>query len=141
MECKHTSISVDLIRVERGVQSQKSDSKLSQNYGGYVYIASLPLISADMNLNGTYIEGSYLKGFTGSGEISRNIISDVYLSIGYRTFRYKYLSVAGDYVQNSIYSDLSYSISRKLMLSINYEGVYEDSGKTQRLYIDITTRF
>ncbi len=129
------------IGLNGSLQSQMKDSRPSQNYGMFAYFSGLPWIGTDATLNATTLTGSYLKGMTGSLELSKNVLEDMYASIGYRTFQYEYSSSGTKYVQNVLFGNVSFALLHSVMLSLNYEGVYEKSGNGNRLYIDLTKRF
>ncbi len=129
------------IGLNGGLQSQKSDPKLSQNYGSYMYISDLPIIQSDANISGTYLSGSYIKGITAGAELSKRVTDNLYPSIGYRFFYYKYQSIAESMTQHVVFSNISFTISRDIQISLYYEGTIDNSGSANRIYIDCSTRF
>jgi hypothetical protein len=124
-----------------GIQTQANDPKPTQNYGGNIYFSEVPFLAAQASINGTYLNGSYVNGYTINADISKNIFTELYLSIGARTFQYKYLSTDQKYSQQGIYSSCSIVLAPRLSLSFNYEGTFEQSGNGSRIYVDISQRF
>ena len=133
-----TSITIGL---NSGYRHQKSDNKPAKDYGTSFYYSNLPWLTTDLNLYGTYLTGSYLEGYSGSAEMNKIIAAKLYVSAGFRTNNYTYINSSFKYVQNSIFSYISYSLSRLLTIAVNYEGLFESSGNTNRVFIDVTTRF
>lgn len=129
------------VSVFGGIQTQANDPKPTQNYGGNIYFSEVPFIAAQASINGTYLNGSYVNGYTINADLSKNVLTELYLSVGARTFQYKYLSTDQKYSQQGIYSSCSLVLAPKLTLSFNYEGTFEQSGNGSRIYVDISQRF
>lgn len=128
------------IGLNSGYRYQQSDNRPTKDYGSTFYYAGIPYLTTDINASGTYLTGNYLKGYSWNAEMNR-IIEKFYISAGYRQNNFTYLSSSYSYTQKSIYSYISYSLSRLLTLAVNYEGIFDTGAKTNRIFIDITTRF
>jgi hypothetical protein len=105
-----------------------------------MYITSLPLISSDLAMNISYLKNSYLKGAAASAVLTRSFTQEFSGSAGFRTFIYSYVNPTGTAAQYIPFFDCSYALSRTILLSLNFEGVYEKIGNSTRLFIDLTTR-
>lgn len=124
-----------------GYRFQKGDPKPSQDYGTYVYYNNLPFIETDVSGNFSYINSAYLKGGTADISFTKNFFNGLYTQAGYRLFQSTYAATKMVYNQSTIYGSVSYPLTGFLTLSANYEGLIESTGNSQRLFIDISTRF
>ncbi len=123
-----------------GYRYQHSDNKPTRDYGSTVYYSGIPYLTVDFNGAATYLTGNYLKGYNWSAELNK-IVERFYISAGYRQNNFSYLTSSYSYTQKSMYSYVSYSLSRLLTIAVNYEGIFDTGGKSNRIFIDITTRF
>jgi hypothetical protein len=72
---------------------------------------------------------------------SRNLLENLYTTIGYRNINYEFSRGGLKLGQNIVSLDLNYTVNKTFNLGLNYEGVFEGSFTTSRLFVDITTRF
>ncbi|MBI2420057.1 MAG: hypothetical protein HYV28_19525, partial [Ignavibacteriales bacterium] len=107
----------------------------------YVYYNNLPFIETDVSGNFSYINSAYLKGGTADISFTKNFFNGLYTQAGYRLFQSTYAATKTVYNQSTIYGSVSYPLTDFLTLSCNYEGLIESTGNSQRLFIDISTRF
>ncbi len=128
------------IGLNSGYRYQQSSNKPTKDYGSTIYYAGIPYLTTDINAAGTYLTGDYLKGYNWNVEMNK-IIDRLYISAGYRQNNFTYISSSYLYIQKSIYSYISYSLSRLLTVAVNYEGLFQKDNKSNRFFIDITTRF
>lgn len=124
-----------------GYQFRNGDVKPSRNFGGYISYSDVPFFRITPSLNFTRIMSSYVDGTDLGGKLSKYLSNGMYVSLGYRKLRYQFTTVSGSIEQNIFSADLSVPLFRNLSLSIDYEGVFEDTNTFSRFFIDLTKRF
>lgn len=129
------------VGLNAGYRHRNGDIKPSRNYGGYISYSNLPFLNITPSLNFTHMTSSYAEGTDFGGRISRYFSNDINLALGYRRLSYSFTSVSNKITQNILSADMSVLIFRNLSLSVNYEGVFENSNSFSRFFIDLTTRF
>ncbi len=128
--------------VNAGYRFRKEDPQPTRNVNGYLTYSRLPGIGASLTLTTTWIETSYLNGIVYGAGLSRNIVSDRLTGgIKYRYVDYFYRNSEMALIQNVFEANLSWTVYRKMSLSIYYEGTFEKEMPYNRLYINLSQRF
>ena len=129
------------IGLNAGYKFRSGDVRPSRNYGGYISYSDLPFFDITPSLNFTKIMSSYVDGTDFGGRLSKYLSNGMYISAGYRKVQYQFTAFSGSVKQDIFTADLSVPLFRKLSLSIDYEGVFENTSTFSRFFIDLTTRF
>jgi hypothetical protein len=130
------------IGVSGGYRYRKADPKPSKNLYGYATYSRVPGINAAVTLSATVLETSYLNGNIYSLGLSKDLIPGK-LSGGfnYRMVDYHYTNAELDIPQHIGDINLFWRIYKKLSLSLNYEGTFEQEKNYNRVYVNLSQRF
>jgi hypothetical protein len=130
------------IGANAGYRFSTTDPKPSKNLYSYITYSNIPWLNASATLSATLMQTSYINGNIYSLGLSRDIIpGKLYGGIGYRYVDYKFVNAETPLIQHMAEMDLTWSIMKKLSLSINYEGTFEKSRKYEMIYVNLTQRF
>ncbi|MCF6269186.1 MAG: hypothetical protein L3J41_05730 [Melioribacteraceae bacterium] len=130
------------INLSYGYRFRTGDLRTSENYSGNISYSNLPFISGTFGVSYNHLSTSYLNGEIFSVRYSRDILSGiVFGNIDARYINYLFLNSAPDLEQLIFGADISWRILRKLSLSLNYEGTFEQEFSYGRVYFNITKRF
>lgn len=142
MQINYRPIKYLSIGVNSGYRFRKADAKPSRNLYGYVTYSRVPGINVAVTLSATALETSYLSGNIYSLGLSRDIIPGK-LSGGF-TFRmvdYNFLNTEMDLPQHIADFNIHWRIYKKLSLSVNYEGTFENERTYNRVFVNLSQRF
>lgn len=130
------------IGVKGGYRFREADPKPSRNLYAYMTYSRVPGINAAITLSATMLETSYLSGKIYSLGISRDLVPGK-LSGGfnYRMVDYSFVNSEMDLPQHIGDINLNWRIYRKLSLSLNYEGTFENERSYNRIYVNLSQRF
>lgn len=125
-----------------GYRYMKSDPHPSTNLYSYFTYSQIPVLKLTATVSGTYLQSSYINGLIGGLNLSRDFFNGkIQTGIGYR------------YIDNEIPENLikirqhmadlnfSWQFYRKMVLSVNYEGTYEDIYRYNMIYLQVRKRF
>jgi hypothetical protein len=130
------------IGANAGYRFSTTDPKPSKNLYSYVTYSNVPWLNASATLSATLLQTSYINGNIYSLGLSRDIIpGKLYGGFGYRYVDYKFVNAETPLIQHMGEMDLTWSIMKKLSLSINYEGTFEKSRNYEMIYVNLTQRF
>jgi len=130
------------VGLNAGYRFRKDDPQPTKSLNGYLTYSQVPGIGASVTLSTTWIETSYLNGIVYGAGISRNIIPDK-LSGGlkYQYVDYLYRNSEMSLIQHVGEANLSWTVYRKLSLSVYYEATFEKEMPYHRVFINISQRF
>ena len=128
--------------VNAGYRYRKEDPRPTKNLRGYLTYSQVPGIGASVTLSTTWIETSYLNGIVYGLGISKELVPNK-LSGGlkYRYVDYLYRNSEMSLIQHVGEANLSWTVYKKLSLSIYYEGTFEKEMPYHRVFINISQRF
>jgi hypothetical protein len=130
------------IGANAGYRFGKTDPKPSKNLYSYITYSNVPWLNASATLSATLMQTSYVNGSIYSISLSRDIIpGKLYGGVGYRYVDYRFVNAEAPLKQNMAELDLTWSIMKKLSLSLNYEGTFEKGRNYERVYANLTKRF
>ena len=130
------------IGANAGYRFGKTDPKPSKNLYSYITYSNVPWLNASATLSATILQTSYVNGSIYSLGLSRDIIpGKLYGGVGYRYVDYNFVNVEAPLKQNMAEMDLTWSVMKKLSLSLNYEGTFEKGRNYERIYVNLTKRF
>ncbi len=130
------------IGANAGYRFGKTDPKPSKNLYSYITYSNVPWLNASATLSATLMQTSYINGSIYSLGLSRDIIpGKLFGGVGYRYVDYKFVNAEAPLKQNMAEMDLTWSIMKKLSLSLNYEGTFEKGRNYERVYANLTKRF
>ena len=117
-----------------GYRIHTPTSDESMNAISYLTFSKLPFINSSLTLTGTALSTANMSGFIYGASMSKEFFDGkLAADIEYR----KALIFAQDIAEIS----LSWRISKKLLLTTNYELSFEAENTFQRLFINLTQRF
>lgn len=102
----------------------------------------IPVIDANLSLNATTFNSSYIKSEIYGGRINRYFFkSKLQLELNYRTIKYTYPGNEFSIDQKAYGLNISYNIMKMMMINFNYEATKESSRNYQRYFITVNKRF
>jgi len=131
-----------LFGISPGYRFIKSDPHPSTNVYGYLTYNQIPGINMTATLSGTYLQSAFMNGVIAGASLYRDLLEGkVQAGAGYRYVGYKLSENSLDIRQNIAEVSLSVQLLRKLFLSVNYEGTFENSDMYNRIYAQVRIRF
>jgi len=128
--------------IESGYRFSKSDPHPSRNVYGYLTYTQIPGLNVSLTLSGTYLESNYLNGKILGASVSRDLFQGkLQTSLGYRYVDYTLPENKLNILQNIGEMSLYWQFTKKMSLSVNYEGTFEKHDKYNRLYLQLRKRF
>ena len=114
----------------------------SDNLYGYVTWTRIPELGGRLTLSYNRNESNYLLSNIGSLRYSRDLVKNtLFADFYYRFVDYNYSSMTDAYLQHYIGTNLSYNITRKLLLGVSGEMAMSDFDTNYRIYARIVQRF
>lgn len=102
----------------------------------------IPIIDANISLNATTFNSSYIRSEIYGGRINRYFFkSKLQLELNYRTIKYTYPGNEFSIDQKAYGFNVSYNIMKMMMINFNYEATKESSRNYQRYFITVNKRF
>ena len=125
-----------------GYRFATATSKSSSNEYAYITIPDLPLINASMTIDATLLNTGYLSGLIYGGSLSRDFVNGkLYTELSFRHVNYT-LKTTTNELENIGGLSMSWRITKKLLLSADFEGSLDTYNKLQwRSFINISQRF
>lgn len=136
-----TAIKNVSLSLRAGVRNMGNDKRVSQDFGASAYFTSLPYVAGYLGANVSYLKSNYVDGFNYGITYSRDLLEDLFGTFGFRRIDYNFPAGGSTLAQNILSFDLNWTISKQFDLSLNYEGVFEESSTFSRIFVDFTTRF
>ena len=123
-------------------RKRDSDPKSSTSYHGFLSFNQVTAIDATVTLSANVLKTVYVDGSV-FGLRMYNDFWDGKLSsaIGYRYVDYQFAGSDNSLLQHEAELNLSWQITRKLAVSVNYEATFEKRNNYNRIYINLTKRF
>jgi hypothetical protein len=130
------------VGIKTGYRYRKSDPRPTRNLYGYVTYSRIPWLKMSSTASVTFLETGYVSGKIYSIGLSKDLLrGKLFASLGYRYVNYSYFNAESSVPQNMAEINLNWNIYKKLALSANYEGTFEQENKFTRLYFNLTQRF
>ena len=122
---------------------QSDDQNKSDNIYGYLSYSKIPGIGGGLSVNYNMNKSNYLESNILSVRYSRNLINNkLNADLYYRNADFNYTnSHIGNNKQNYYGANLSYNISRTLMLNVSGEYSNSDLENNYRIYTKLVKRF
>ena len=125
-----------------GYRFEKNTAVASKNLYSYLTISRIPKLNMSATLTTVWIQSPYLDGLIYGLRISRDLVKGkLFGEASYRIVDYKYKSTEYALIQSIVGLNLSWRITRKISLSVNYEGEIRESELSNRIYSNIIHRF
>jgi hypothetical protein len=125
-----------------GYRFQKNNSAVSKNMNTYLTISRIPGIQAAATVSAVLIQSPYMNGTIYGLRMSRDLIKGkLFGEVEFRRVKYRYTNIEFPLHQSIAGTNLSWRISRKLSLSVNYEGEFRNTQLFNRIYTHVTRRF
>jgi hypothetical protein len=121
---------------------RENDPSPTKNAHGYATYSRVPGIGASVTATLTWMESAYLDGMIYGLEISRELLEGkLYAELKYHYVDHLYRSAETTIAQHVGEAGLSWTVYRKLHLSMYYEGTFEESLGYNRIFINLSQRF
>jgi hypothetical protein len=125
-----------------GYRFMKSDPHPSTNLNSYFTYSQIPILKLSATLSGTYLKSSYINGLIGGINISRDFFSGkLQTGIGYRYIDNEIPENLIKIQQHMADLNLSWQFYKKMVLSLNYEGTFENPSRYNMIYLQVRKRF
>lgn len=119
-----------------------NDARPTQTFNGFLSFPKVPFIKASATLTANLLQTNYLDGMIYGLKFNKDLFNGkLFSSFGYRYVDYKFLNSGTTLNQNIGELDLSWRMSKKMSVSINYEGTFEKSANYNRVYFSLIKRF
>jgi len=137
------SITTNLIfGLQAGYRFLKSDPKPSKNFYGFLTYNRLPVLGVSATLSATYLETSYIDGQLFGMSLSRDFLhGKLQTGVGYRYGRQQLPENQIDVTQHIGEMSLSWQFLKTMAISVNYEGIFDQHNRYNRIYAQIRKRF
>jgi hypothetical protein len=120
----------------------KSDPHPAININGYLTYSQIPGLDVSVTLEGNYLKSAYMNGKIFGAKVTRDLFQGkLEADMGYRYVDYRLPESNTSIPQNIGEFSVYWQLSRKISLSINYEGTFERKDRYNRLYFQIRKRF
>jgi hypothetical protein len=128
--------------VRGSLRVRQTDPDASSNLYGYFTFNNLLVTSSSITVSAAWLQTAFLSGniygITWWRDLAHGKAS---MSIGYRYIDYDFATSEISLRQHVPEIRFSWRIMRKLQLSVNYEGTFDDASTFNRIYLNITQRF
>jgi len=124
-----------------GYRFEKNQPSPARNFNSYITISQLSPLHISATLSAVLLQTSYLKGDIYGIRVSKDFIKGkLHEEVEYRTVLYHYGSTDFPVRQQIIGLNTAIRLSKKLSLSINYEGEIQTDKTFSRIYSNIVYR-
>jgi hypothetical protein len=128
--------------LQGGYRYMKSDPRPSTNMYSYLTYSQIPVLKISATISGTYLQSNYMKGIVGGINISRDLFNGkVSTGAGYRYIDNELPENLTELQQHMLSFNLSWQFYRKMVLSMNYEGTFENEFRYNMVYLLVRRRF
>ncbi len=124
-----------------GYRFKENDISDSKNYGLNISYSRIPVLDLSSSINFTRLMTNYLDGNIYGIRLNKQITREINFGIQYRKVNYDFISSNYQLNQNIFGADLSVRAFGNLILSLNYEGTFEETSSYGRIFANVTTRF
>lgn len=119
-----------------------NDTRATQTFNGFVSFPTVPFLKASATITANLLQTNYLDGIIYGLKFNKDLFNGkLFSSFGYRYVDYKFSNSGTTLIQHVGELDLSWRLSRKMSVSINYEGTFEKLTNYNRVYFSVTKRF
>ncbi|RKD89760.1 porin family protein [Mangrovibacterium diazotrophicum] len=123
-------------------RKRDSDPKSSTSFYSFLSFNQVPGIDATFTLSANVLKTVYVDGSVFGLRVYKDFLDDKLSSaVGYRYVDYRFPGSESSLLQHEAEIDLTWQITRKLALSLNYEATFEKRDHYNRIYINLTKRF
>ena len=127
--------------VSSSYRLRDKDIAPTKNVNGYLSYSKMPL-DITASLSGNLIQTSYVNGSIYGIRFDKSLMSGkMNCGLNYRYVNYQFVSNSNTLQQHIGEADLSFQVTRKFSLSVNYEGTFEKVNKFHSIYFSATKRF
>jgi hypothetical protein len=125
-----------------GYRFLHSDPRPSKNYNGFLTYNRIPGLQVSATVSATYLETSIMDGKMFGMSLYRDFLKGkIQTSLGYRYGKYQLPENLIDVTQHIGEMSLSWQFVKKMSISMNYEGTFEQQDRYNRIYAQIRKRF
>lgn len=128
--------------LQGGYRNLKSDPHPSKNVYSYITYSQIPFLKLSATISGTYLQSGYINGLIGGISISRDFFKGkVQTGLGYRYVDNEIPENFTNLRQHMAEFNFSWQFYKKMILSVNYEGTFENQYKYNMVYVQVRKRF
>jgi hypothetical protein len=128
--------------LQGGYRYMKSDPHPSTNVYSYLTYSQIPFLKLSATISGSYLQTSYINGVVGGINISRDFFKGkVQTGLGYRYVDNQIPENLTNLRQHMAEFNFSWQFYKKMYLSVNYEGTFENQYRYNMVYAQIRKRF
>jgi hypothetical protein len=128
--------------LQMGYRFLHSDARPSRNFNGFLTYNRIPGLQVSATLSATYLETSIMDGKQLGMSLYRDFLKGkIQTSLGYRYARYQLPENPDDITQHIGEMGLSWQFLKRMSVSMNYEGTFEQQDTYNHLYAQIRMRF
>lgn len=114
----------------------------TKNMNGYLSYSQIPLLKLSTTISANVLQTSYIKGTIYGIRLDKDIMEGkLNAALNYRLFDYQYQTTTGNLKQQIGEFYLSYQVSRKFSVSVNYEGTFKKTTNYHSIYLGVIQRF
>jgi hypothetical protein len=121
---------------------RRDDPISTKNAHGYATYSLIPGIRASVTATVTWMQSAYLDGMIYGVGIGRDLLDGkLHAELKYHFVDHTLVNTEMDIAQNVGEAGLTWTIYRKLSLSVYYEGIFEESLSYNRIFASLSQRF
>jgi len=131
-----------IIGLQSGYRFLKSDPHPSKNVYGYFTYTRVPGLNLLATISGSYLESSFINSkIAGLNILKEYPGGKIQTGMGYHFVDNTLPESQADVIQHIGEVNLNWLFSKKMSLSVNYEGTFEQDKSFNRIYLQLRTRF
>ena len=131
-----------IIGLQSGYRFLKSDPHPSKNVYGYFTYTRVPGLNLSATISGSYLESSFINSkIAGLNILKEYPGGKIQTGMGYHFVDNTLPESQADVIQHIGEVNLNWLFSKKMSLSVNYEGTFEQDKSFNRIYLQLRTRF
>lgn len=128
--------------IQGSYRNSQRDEKPARSIYGYLTFAKIPGINAMATASATFLETSWLQGTILSVALNRDLVpARLSAGAGYKFFRQHFSGNDSRINQHIPEVNVNWNITKSLMMSLYYEGSFDQLLNAQRLFLNVTQRF
>ena len=131
-----------IIGLQSGYRYLKSDPHPSKNIYGYFTYTRVPGLNLSATISGSYLESAFVNSKIAGLTLLKDFPGGkIQTGMGYHFVNNTLPESQADIIQHIGEINLYWLFSKKMSLSVNYEGTFEPDNSFNRIYLQLRTRF
>ena len=130
------------LSINAGTRFSEADARKTKTLNISATYTQVPIINASLSLNANLMQTNYLDGTIAGVRLSKDLIKGkINTVLQYRYVKFDYINTSSTLNEHIAEIDLSYQMSKKVFLSVNFESTIQQSNNTNRIYLNIRRKF